>query len=260
MHKDNFVIAVKHNGKVLREINGREVKLPFDSEYSLLLKNNNYRRAVCSVKIDSVDVLGGRELIINGNSSLDLERFLANGNLNNGNRFKFVKLEDGRVTDKDNPENGLVEIEFWLEKFANNITWTTTTWPNTQPYSYTPFYFSNTTEKLHSGIDIQYSSQNNVNVPSSITIPTGQNISLNNNNVVQSSLNVGATVEGSESQQKFSDIYFGQKDYPSTILKLWLRNGDLAVTTDDDLHCVKCGKKVKYEWTYCPKCATLVEK
>jgi hypothetical protein len=45
MYKSNFIVAINHKGKILRE-NGDEVYLPFGSQYSILLKNKSSRRSL----------------------------------------------------------------------------------------------------------------------------------------------------------------------------------------------------------------------
>ncbi len=44
MYKQNFVVVVKCNGKILREQDSDVVYLPFGAEYSILLKNKDSRR------------------------------------------------------------------------------------------------------------------------------------------------------------------------------------------------------------------------
>lgn len=126
MHKSKFVACIKVAGKVLRERN-ETVKLPFGSEYSIFLKNLNSVRALVKIEIDGQDVLGGNDLVVQPNSTVDLERYLNNGNLNEGNRFKFIertsKIEDHRGV---GAEDGLVRITFQFEKPAT--TWNTDEW------------------------------------------------------------------------------------------------------------------------------------
>ena len=80
MYKNNFAMAVKRDGDTLREV-GRDgdtvVYMPFESEYSVFIKNNNYKRCICTVSIDGTEVASG--LVINGLDSLNLERFLVDG-------------------------------------------------------------------------------------------------------------------------------------------------------------------------------------
>src|SRR5271165_3710603 len=91
-YSHNFVATVKVGGKILRE-NSNVVAVPFGAEYSIYLKNQNSVRAIVRVSIDGKpisDVAGGW-FIIDANSPLELERYLRNGNMNKGNRFKFIE-------------------------------------------------------------------------------------------------------------------------------------------------------------------------
>ncbi len=90
MYHNQIIVLVKKDGQPLRETEGKFVYLPFDSEYSIELKNQSSRRAVASIKIDGTDVLGGDEIIIPAFGSVNLERFITNGDLNKGKKFKFV--------------------------------------------------------------------------------------------------------------------------------------------------------------------------
>jgi len=129
MYSNKLVIAVKHNDRVLRE-HGDTVHIPFGSEYALTIKNKNSVRALVRVEIDGVDVTGGTRLIVPANGSLDLERFIKEGNLNQWNRFKFIertkKIEDGPRG--IGVEDGLVRVEFEFEREPlpyKNVNWDT---------------------------------------------------------------------------------------------------------------------------------------
>lgn len=127
VYSNNFVAVVKSNGKILRE-NKNTVAVPFGSEYSILLKNQSSVRAVANVWLDGIDVTDGRWVIIDANSSLELERFIRKGNLNKGNKFKFIErtgqIEEHRGIGVD---DGLVRVEYKFEV------------PQTFTYSY-PYY------------------------------------------------------------------------------------------------------------------------
>lgn len=121
MYSNKFVAAVKVAGQVLREretATGTEVALPFGSEYSVLLKNvDPTLRAQVNVFIDGTDVAEGTAFIVGPGQSVDLERFIRNGNLAAGNRFKFIErtaaVEAHRgVTEED----GLIRVQFTFEK------------------------------------------------------------------------------------------------------------------------------------------------
>ena len=116
VYSHQFAAAIKVNGVVLRESSG-EVAVPFGSEYAIYLKNMASVRAMVKVEIDGTDVTEGSWLVLNPNSNMDLERFIRNGNWNQGNRFKFIK-RTGKVEEHRGikAEDGLIRIEYKFEK------------------------------------------------------------------------------------------------------------------------------------------------
>ena len=119
VYSHQFVAAVKVNGSILREAAGK-VAVPFGSEYAVYLKNLASVRAMARVEIDGTDATEGTWLVLAPNSSMDLERFIRNGNLQGGNRFKFIKrtpkIEEARGI---KGEDGLVRIEYKFEKLPD---------------------------------------------------------------------------------------------------------------------------------------------
>lgn len=117
MYANKAAIAVKVNNHVLREYKDT-VLIPFGSEYSLLIKNLNTVRAVFTITIDGQDVVPGG-LVLNGGQEIDLERWIKNNNLKEGNRFKFIErtgdIEEHRGVKL---EDGLLRIEYQFEKVA----------------------------------------------------------------------------------------------------------------------------------------------
>jgi hypothetical protein len=123
MYSNNFAAAIKVNGQILREI-GNTVYIPFGSEYEIRLKNLNSSRAKVKVQIDGENVTGNG-LVLKSLETVDLERFIRDGNLKEGNRFKFIerttkienyrgiKLEDGLIT---------IQYEFELDFLTTNKT------------------------------------------------------------------------------------------------------------------------------------------
>jgi len=113
-YKDQFVVEVKCNGKILR-VQDDVIHLPFGSEYSIYLKNLNSRRAAINISIDGEDVLDGSSLILNANSSTDLEGFLRGATAKN--KFKFInktkEIQDHRG---DKIDDGIIRVEFAYEK------------------------------------------------------------------------------------------------------------------------------------------------
>ena len=125
MYQNKLVVAVKSNGKILREAKDL-VHLPFGSEFSVLVKNLNSRRAKFTLHIDGQDVLDGQEIIVDANNEVEMKRFIRNGNMNEGNAFKFIErtaaIEDGPRGIK--MDDGVVRVEFWFEQEAPIVTTT----------------------------------------------------------------------------------------------------------------------------------------
>lgn len=113
MYNQKMIVAVKANGKILREFQD-VVKLPFGSEYSLLIKNIHHKRAQVSVEIDGQDVLNGRALIINPNSETELSRFV--NDLSSGNSFKFIERTEGIEQHRGiKLDDGIIRVSFQYE-------------------------------------------------------------------------------------------------------------------------------------------------
>lgn len=113
--KPGFVVAVIHNGQIIREMSEggeRVVRLPFNSEYSIRLINKTNKRAYASIKIDGTSILAGK-LVLGANDKIDVERFMLDGDTSVGKRLKFVSsTESSDVQDPTSPDNGLLEVVF----------------------------------------------------------------------------------------------------------------------------------------------------
>ena len=114
MYNDGFVVAIKVGDRFVEEKNDGKFVVPFDSEYTVRLKNRNNRKAVGRVYIDGEEVNKLGSFILDANSTLDLERFV--DKLDSGNKFRFVPLSNSGVKDKNNGENGIIEARFQLVK------------------------------------------------------------------------------------------------------------------------------------------------
>lgn len=116
MFANKFVLSIKANQKILRENQGI-VTLPFGQEFSLLFKNLNSRRAMVTVSIDGTDATGGTRLILPPNGSIDLERYIRDGNLSSGNKFKFIERSSAVEAHRGiKADDGIVRAEFFAEK------------------------------------------------------------------------------------------------------------------------------------------------
>lgn len=115
MFKDNLIVCLKANGKILREVKDITY-LPFGTEYTILIKNNESKRAQVKVWIDETDATDGTALVIEPNSSIELERFIKGGNLKEGNKLKFIektqKISDFRG---DKIDDGFIRVEWQYE-------------------------------------------------------------------------------------------------------------------------------------------------
>lgn len=249
MYKNQFVVAVKHDGKILREM-GDIVKLPFGSEFTVLVKNLNSRRAKFRLHIDGTDVLDGTEIIVNANSETEVKRFIRNGNMDAGNAFKFIErteqIENGPRGIK--ADDGIVRVEYWFEqeKSYNNIYCQQPTW--------TPSHQS--ILRGYSSLDISgavYSST----AATQVSAQSATTQSLND---------AGITVPGSKVEQKFSAVYGFIAEAQSQVIILRMVGKTAAdlevvkpVTVKTKNKCVTCGRLNKVTAKYCTDCGTALE-
>jgi len=116
MYGNKLAVAIKHNGKVLREFKDI-IYLPFGAEYSIYIKNMDTVRALVKISIDGTDIGDGTEFVVPARGSIEIERFVKNGNFNQGNRFKFIertaRIENHRGIGS---EDGIVVIEYKFEQ------------------------------------------------------------------------------------------------------------------------------------------------
>lgn len=287
MYANKLTVAVKHNGRVLRE-QGDAVLIPFGSEYSLYLKNLNSVRALVRVSIDGQDATKGTSLIVPPNGSVDLERFLEAGQMDKGHKFKFIertsKIENGPRGIK--AEDGLIRVEFEFEQQPARVeylhetikrTYVDQYWPS-NPYRFYPStvypmwtstgatssslgHLDGTVTTASYGLASDASPTLGKKVKTSAlrsrartsTSAAPQSAPLND---------VGITVPGSVSEQKFEvGAWFptdGQKHV--MVLRLLGQVGDTKVekpvTVKTKQECPTCGTKNKFGTKFCRECGT----
>jgi hypothetical protein len=267
MFKKNLVACVKVGGKILRE-NSDRVTLPFGSEYSLLLKNLDSVRVQVKVSVDGKDATEGTWLVIEPNSSLELERFIRNGNLEKGNRFKFIErtneIEETRGIKAD---DGLIRVEYkkeyvapktkyedvYVRRHYYNQGWLG---PYVYPYWYgdTVWCQSANTSGAVRGMSVQ--NVNTANVMRGVEPREHFKSELND---------AGITVPGSESNQKFTTTSWFATESETEVLVLHLvgRKGSVPVanpvTVSDKPTCVTCHKVNKATSKFCSRCGTALE-
>lgn len=291
MYSSKFVVAVKHNGRVLRE-QGDTVLVPFGSEFSLLFKNLNSVRALVRVSIDGQDATKGTSLIVPPNGSVDLERFLEAGQMDKGHRFKFIertaKIEAGPRGVK--AEDGLIRVEFEFEKQPPKIEYETIKrtyvdeyWRRTYPYYwYGPFWNGDGSSGGHLSStvsDVSYSSNTagstmdgsfnepEVKTPGTLRSAQGRPTdSFSANAIAQNaamSLNdVGITVPGGVSEQKFEAGAWFPTDGQIHVMVLRLLGQvgetkvEAPVTVKTKMECPTCGTRNKFGTKFCRECGT----
>ena len=120
MYNRNLVVAVKANGKILRE-HGDTVYMPFGQEYSLLIKNLHTRSVVVSISIDGKSVTENTKLVINGGSETELKRTVRNDDNAHGNAFKFIERTEAVENGPRGigAEDGLIRVEYEFEREYN---------------------------------------------------------------------------------------------------------------------------------------------
>jgi hypothetical protein len=265
MYNQKLVASLKANGRILREFKDT-VYIPFGSEYSFLLKNLNTKRALITVYIDGEDMTPGG-LVLNPGQEVDLERSIKNGNLREGNRFKFIErtgnIEQHRGVKL---EDGLVRIEYQFELYD---------------YKLNQFFINN--QKYHSGIlrntsadwispaSTTYSS---VSGSASSSMDCGwitasgatTNISAQSAHIGAPANDVGITVPGSKSTQSFTTTTMGvmESEKHTIVLKLLGETPDnkpvlQPVNVKMKPKCVTCGKINKGVAKFCNECGTALE-
>jgi hypothetical protein len=244
----NFVAAVKVGNKYIRDENG-EVKIPFNSEYKIFLKNMDSRKAVVKISIDGKNVTESG-IVIHGNSSVDLNGYIENGKLKNC--FKFIQvsseIEEFRgIT----PEDGLIRVEITWEKKKVEIPYTiytTPQWEYTPWKTYTTWYDYKTSSYSITNNDLVYRDSNHV------TCSYSNNISLDSLD------DNGITVKGNEINQSLNTCYVDTLENDSTVivLKLIGYNGELK-TSRDKIQCKICGRINKSGHKFCGGCGTYLE-
>jgi hypothetical protein len=228
---NKLVVTIKQNNKIIREENDNIFKIPFDSEYSILIKNLNNLNAIINVSIDGEDVLNKNSINIAKNSSYELEGFVDHTQRIT-NRFKFVK--DTLNNKKSNVgENGLILVTcYYQEEIVNNV-YIQQSYPIFVPYRFPvcdDFYYS-------------YGD----NFPFTNTI--GYSCS---NEITCCSVDNGATVKGTpinkELPKNSSNKFF------NIVLQLKGIDSEKPVYSKEKIYCTSCGRRCKTNMKFCPEC------
>jgi hypothetical protein len=262
MYHEKMVLAIKTSGKVLREFKD-EVRLPFGTEYSLLIKNLHARRAMANVQIDGVTVTEDVRLIIPANGEVELERFIKGGNLEQGNRFKFIERSE-RVEQVRGvgAEDGLIRLEFEFEREQVFPYWPPGTVTCNDWYSGTgsanatgspPPLWNSTYTTSSTGKRYSKSSARGVDAAAEVPLKSSNRAEVNTS---------GITVPGSVSNQHFNWSSGFVTDGVKHVIVLKLigevRGQEVAapVTVRTRQKCVTCGHVNKATAKFCSECGT----
>lgn len=291
MHNHNLVMAIKANGKVLREFRDI-VYLPFGTEYSIFLKNLSSSRVRVWVSIDGSTVLDDHSLVIDGNRSLELHRSIRDGNLTEGNSFKFIEKTAAVEKHRGNKaDDGLVTIKYEFEQnisplVGGNLTGGTYPYQPSRPRP-RPDFSDAISKKAWGWKPGETDSPLPINTVYSMAINSAP-IAGSNSNVLRSANPIntaGVTAPGSISTQQFSvaRYFFGKGEIHTMTIKLEgevpTRN-HFQVEVNDSLtstqitetvtkvtheisvkkhiHCTMCGTKVHQLAKFCHECGASV--
>lgn len=244
-YKDHFVTEIKCKGKILR-LQDDIAHLPFGSEYSLYLKNLDSRRVSVKISIDGQDILDNSSLVIEPNSSTELEGFL-NG-IFAKNRFKFIqKTKEIQEYRGDKVDDGIIRVEFSYEK--NNpprIIIHEDIWRGACRGNWWVYDDKYTTNQNTEDISYSYCC----------------NDTPINNMPLQDE---GITVKGSECNQNFVYTSMGELE-KSQVIIIRLKGIsektntviEKPITVESKLTCSSCGKVSKSSCKYCSNCGTFL--
>jgi hypothetical protein len=256
--RENFVAVVKCGGKIMRESDGC-VFLPFGSEYSILLKNKESRRAVVDVEIDGQDVLSGKQLVVEPNSETELKGFL--GGRTAKNAFKFIqKTQEIADYGGDRVDDGMVRVSFRFEKpVAEHIR-----------HIYKDYYHYPRAYWWHDYISEYNSPPTQWSYTSSLT----NNASIGASAMFTASIgsclrsaepkkDEGITVKGSEVNQGFRDVFTKELEENAQVIVIRLK-GEFQggayvqepVTVKTSYKCSTCGRESKSSAKFCANCGT----
>jgi hypothetical protein len=265
MYQSKLVASLKANGKILREFKDT-VYIPFGSEYSFLIKNLNTTRALVNIFIDGEDVIEGG-LVLNAGQEVDLERYVKNGNLSAGNKFKFIE-RTGAVEEHRGVklEDGLVRIEFQYEKPRPVINLSNTVWNGV--YASGASSTSYNVNGVMRGVDFSKGEATKASATSAIN-STLQSMNINASSNAHEGMatmdwcDVGITVPGSKSTQKFQTTHMGEMEAEkhTIVLKLLGETPDnkpvvSPITVKAKPKCITCGTQNKAHANFCSKCGT----
>jgi len=286
MYNEGLICVVKVDGKILRE-NSEEVYIPFGSEFSLYFKNEKSRGASVKVSIDGTDVLDGEELCVRPNSTLELERFIKNGDMKQGRRFRFIEKTSQIVEHRgDKIDDGFIRVEYQFEKEKPIIKDTFHNHHHQCPsircyicnppirhhgdfYCGTPQVYGTSSTSQVRGGDMLGSAEAytaDCSIDTSSSVLDSLDMSMDGLEITPQS-DEGITVAGSKSEQTFQSVTMDKLEDISHTMIIRLKGQNKTnkkkvkkvVTTKAKIECPTCGKKWSSAYEYCAMCSTALK-
>lgn len=263
MYKDRFIAVIKHNNNILREVDD-VVRLPFGSEYSILLKNLESRQAVVNVSVNGEDVLDGNSIIVESNSNFELKGFMKHMSLTN--RFKFIrKTKEIAGYRGDLLDDGIVRVEFRFEK--KKVTKIIEERRITRPCCIchcSPCTCCDYTRTWVNGSsDVLYCCNSSDTFKGLCNMTYTSSFSDDNSAPLDDE---GLTVKGSEINQNFVYGTTDDLEESSSVIILRLKGTKTggkkikkALTVKSKVSCPTCGRKSKSGVKFCSNCATFLD-
>jgi hypothetical protein len=278
MYKNNLAVSIKVNGKFVKETENEEgsFRIPFNSEYSIYIKNLDSRDVSVKISIDGNDVLDNSNLIIRGNSFGEVNGFLKGGVFKN--KFKFIEktketlFENNR---EDVIDDGIIRIEYQFTKVKKekNISITSTTWPGILPnitwFNYNPYKFNNDYNTDNAKFTSSSYFYENINgeksYSSSYQDSSGRNFTYKSENppnsyklLDESKSDEGITVKGSRINEKVDYAWIDELEENKNVIIIKLRPLTKDESVKVKLFCTICGTELKYNYKYCPRCGNKI--
>lgn len=268
VYRNNFIAVIKHKGRIMRDRNG-VVRMPFGSEYSILLKNKDSRTAIARISVDGEDVMGGHRYIIPGKSQRELTGFLKG--LNATHKFRFIKKTKQIARYRgDRLDDGMVEVEFWYEQAVTtpwivyeDIPRQRQPWIDKHPWDST---FGDSTAGF-TGDQTTYTAANFHQVKSSS--PKIKSSITASCNVPTPKRDEGITVKGSKANQNFQYGNVGTLESHSSTIIIRLKGTvrkrgktrpvKKVIAARSRIQCTTCGRKWRSHLKFCGNCSTALD-
>jgi len=293
-----LVAVLTCNGKILREFrdeNGEDVvKMPFDSEYGIRIKNLNSERVSVKVFIEGKDALDNNSSVINPNESHDIEGFMKGSFIKN--KFKFIQKTE-QISDYrgDNIDDGIVRIEYQFEKpkpikikkiieeskiikekkekkYPPYDPWRPyppyDPWRPSPPHDPWRPYPPYDPWRPYCTLDDTFvsdttDSKDNFNINSTANVDSIlRSINMNYNNFTPKK-EEGITTKGSQTNIEYKDVILREMEEVSHVCTIKIvgynksnKNISKPITVKNKIQCETCGTKNKSNNKFCSNCGT----